>query len=137
LGSKNSFVLFAVVSKGSDRQSVAFESETQDEAVSKGWASLDEWKGQIDLWAFAREGLRATPEGKVDVLVVAAWGPTMTEPVIFTQRFLPSTKGGFALLGRIEIQDLPPAELDRVAGAFAAGIAEHPKGGRWFEWKRA
>jgi len=40
---------FAVISKGPNRQSVAFESETQDEAVSKGWASLDEWKGEIDL----------------------------------------------------------------------------------------
>ena len=137
LGEEELICPFAVISKGPDRQSVAFESETQDEAVSKGWASLEEWKGEIDLWAFAREGLVATPEGKVDVLVVAAWGPMMNEPVVFTQRFLPSTKGGFALLGPIEIQDLPVAELDRVAEAFSAGIAEHPKGGKWFEWKRA
>ena len=78
----------------------------------------------------------ATPEGKVDILVVAAWGPTMNEPAIFTQRFLPSTKGGFALLGPGEIQDLPAAELNRVAEAFSAGIAEHPKGGKWHDWKR-
>jgi hypothetical protein len=136
LGAQELICPFAVVAKGSDRQSVEFESETQDEAVSKGWASLDEWKGQIDLWAFAREGLVATSEGKVDVLVVAAWGPLMSEPALFTQRFLPNTKGGFALIGPIEIQDLPQAELDRVAEAFSAGIAEHPKAGRWFEWKR-
>jgi hypothetical protein len=136
LGEQELICPFAVISKGSDRQSVEFESETQDEAVSKGWASLDEWKDQIDLWAFAREGLVATPAGKVDVLVVAAWGPTMKEPVIFTQRFLPNTKGGFALLGPIGVQDLPLAELDRVADAFNAGIAEHPKAERWFEWKR-
>jgi hypothetical protein len=136
LGEEELICPFAVLSRGSDRQSIAFESETQDEAVSKGWASLDEWKGQIDLWAFAREGLMSTPEGKVDVLVVAAWGQKMKEPVIFTQRFLPSAKGGFALLGPIAIQDLPLAEMDRVSAAFSAGIAEHPKAGRWFEWKR-
>ena len=64
---------FAVVSKGPNRQSVAFESETQDEAVSKAWASLDERRSHIDLWAFAREGLISMPEGKVDVLVWFEW----------------------------------------------------------------
>jgi hypothetical protein len=137
LGEQELICPFAVVSKGSDRQSIAFEPETQDEAVAKGWASLDEWRGQIDLWAFAREGLMVSPEGKVDVLVVAAWGPTMNEPAIFTQRFRPSTKGGFALLGPVAVQDLPAAELSRVAEAFGAGIAEHPKGEKWYDWKRA
>ncbi len=137
LGEHELICPFAVVSKGSDRQFIAFESETQDEAVAKGWASLDEWRGQIDLWAFAREGLVSSPEGKVDVLVVAAWGPTMNEPVIFTQQFNPSAKGGFALLGPVAIPDLAATDLNRVAEAFSAGVAEHSKGGKWYDWQRA
>jgi hypothetical protein len=50
---------FAVVTKGSDRQSVEFEAATQDDAVSKGWAHFDEWKERVDLWA-----LRLNPTAK-------------------------------------------------------------------------
>jgi hypothetical protein len=90
---------FAVIARGDNRQSIAFEAPSQDEAVSEGWASLERYKDDVDLWAFAREGLINSPDGKEDVLVVAAWTHGMLEPVVFYRRFLPRTKGGFALAG--------------------------------------
>ena len=128
---------FAVISKGENRQSIAFEGLSQDEAVSEGWASLEKYKDHLDLWAFAREGLINGPGGKEDVLLVAAWTHGMLEPVVFFQRFLPRAKGGFALVGPLVAQDLPEAELDRIADAFMEGVREHPKGHLWDSWHRS
>jgi hypothetical protein len=125
---------FAVITKGENRQSIEFESETQDEAVLKGWESLDELREKIDLWAFAREGLTKGPEGKNDVLLVAAWTHGMSEPVLFLQGFLPRSKGGFALVGPLIAQDQPREDLDRIADSFMQGVREHPKGHLWQGW---
>ena len=127
---------FAVVTKGSDRQSVEFEAATQDDAVSKGWAHFNEWKERVDLWALAREGLAVEPNGKVDVLVVAAWTPGMNAPLVLTQPFLPKAKGGFALVGPIQVQDLPTADFERFGKNFLEGVNEHPKGHLWESWHR-
>jgi hypothetical protein len=125
---------FAVITKGENRQSIEFESETQDEAVLKGWQSLDELKEHFDLWAFAREGLTNGPQGKTDVLLVAAWTHGMSEPVVFLQGFLPRSKGGFGLVGPIIAQDQPNEQLDRIADSFMQGVREHPKGHLWPDW---
>ena len=127
---------FAIITKGEDRQSIEFEALSQDEAVSDGWASLEKYKGHFDLWAFAREGLINGPDGKEDVLLVAAWTHGMLGPVVFLQRFLPRAKGGFALVGPIVAQDQPEAELGRIADAFMEGVREHPKGHLWDLWHR-
>jgi hypothetical protein len=127
---------FIVVTKGPNRQSIEFESGTQDEAVSKGWSSLEEMKDKVDLWAFAREGLSTRDGEKIDVLVVAAWAAPMDEPAIFVQPFLPKGKGGFALIGPMEVQDLPDSEMPRIAQSFSEGIDEHPKGNKWTGWRR-
>ena len=127
---------FIVVTKGPNRQSIAFEATSQDEAISKGWSSFEEMKSHVDLWAFAREGLSARKGAKVDVLVVAAWAAPMVEPAIFVQPFLPKAKGGFALIGPLEVQELPESELGRVAESFNDGVSEHPKGDKWLGWRR-
>jgi hypothetical protein len=77
---------FAVITKGDDRQSIEFEAQSQDEAVSEGWASLEKYKDHLDLWAFAREGLINGPNGKEDVLLVAAWTHGMPEKNICKSR---------------------------------------------------
>lgn len=128
---------FAVIAKGENRQSIAFEALTQDEAVSDGWASLEKYKDHLDLWAFAREGLINGPDGKEDVLLVAAWTHGMREPVVCLKRFLPRAKGGFALVGPLVAQDQPEAELGRIADAFMEGVREHPKGHLWDSWHQA
>jgi len=125
---------FAVVTKGTDRQSIAFESETQDEAVAKGWASLEQWKSNIDLWALAREGLVKSPRGKDDVLLVAAWTFGMAEPAMFTQRY-ERTERGFRLPGPVAVDNLAPSAIKEIGEAFAAGIDEHPNAHFWNEWK--
>jgi hypothetical protein len=128
---------FAVIAKGEDRQAIAFEALSQDKAVSEGWASLEKYKDLLDLWAFAREGLINGPDGKEDVLVVAAWTHGMIEPVTLYQRFLPKAKGGFALVGPVVAEDQPEADLGRIADAFTEGIQEHPKGHLWDSWHRS
>ncbi|MGB6677677.1 MAG: hypothetical protein WBE44_13370 [Terriglobales bacterium] len=127
---------FAVVTKDENRQSIEFEAATQDQAVSKGWDSFATLKDQVDIWSLAREGLQRGPDGKEDVLVVAAWTRGMNEPAVFTQRFVPKANGGFALLGPIAISDQPSSELDRIAAGFVEGIKDHPKGHLWGSWHR-
>lgn len=127
---------FIVIAKGSDRQSIEFESKTQDEAVDRAWSSLSEYRAVVDLWAMAREGLVSGPNGKEDVLVVAAWEQGMSEAVVFTQRFLPKTRGGFAVYGPVSLQsELEPEQAQFVAEWFLQGIAQHPKGERWQSWR--
>lgn len=129
---------FAVVAKGDDRQSIEFESDTQDQAVERAWASLDEYRNQIDLWAMAREGSVAGPDGKEDVVVVATWGQGMAEPFVFTQRFRPKAKGVFALLGPTSVQQqFQDSELGQLRAWFEAGISSHPKHDRWSAWRNA
>jgi hypothetical protein len=127
---------FIVITKGSNQQSIEFEAGTQDQAIAEGWDSLEKYKDKLDLWAFAREGLRKGlskgPQVKSDVLVVAAWTHGMVEPVVFTQEFLPRAKGGFALLGPIVLQDT--VETVGFAAAFTKGIDKHPKGHLWNSW---
>lgn len=128
---------FIVISKGEDRQSIEFKANTQDEAVSRGWASLDEYRTRVDLWAFAREGLINGPSGKEDVLSIAVWKPGMEEPAIFLQAFLPTGRGGFALLGPVVAQNQSPADLSRIADLFDDGVRAHPKGHLWKPWHKA
>jgi hypothetical protein len=125
---------FAVITKDENRQSIAFEAGTQDEAVSKGWDSFAALKDQVDIWSLAREGLQSGPDGKEDVLVVVAWTRGMIEPAVFTQRFSPRASGGFSLIGPVAIQDQPSSELDRIATSFSEGIEAHPKGHLWTAW---
>ncbi|HJU07705.1 MAG TPA: hypothetical protein VJ727_04410 [Rhodanobacteraceae bacterium] len=126
---------FALIAKGENRQSIEFEAPTQDEAVSQGWESLERYKEDFDLWAFAREGLAEGEHRKDDVLLAAAWSHGMAEPVVFTQCFIPANKGGFALVGPVAILGKNhEADLERIKQMFNEGIMEHPKGNRWASW---
>jgi hypothetical protein len=124
---------FVVVTEGENRRSVAFESETQDQAVDRAWSSLEEYRGHVDLWAMAREGLIKGQAGKDDVLVVAAWSPEMSSAVAFTQRFCPNAQG-FAIIGPLMIGTELGTEAQLVAQWFFDGVAEHPKGKYWATW---
>lgn len=126
---------FIVIVRGDDRQSIEFEADSQDDAVSKAWDSLEQCKGQVDLWALAREGLRSTETEKEDILVVAVWGSGMAEPAIFVQGFRPRSKGAFALVGPVEVQDVPEESLSAVGQFFMEGVETHPKGRLWEEWR--
>jgi hypothetical protein len=94
---------FAVITKGENRQSIAFEAASQDEALSQGWDSFETLKDKVDIWSVAREGLQRGADGKVDVLVVVAWARGMEEHAVFTQEFSPRSKGAFTLIGPVAI----------------------------------
>jgi hypothetical protein len=128
---------FAVITKGESRQSLEFEAESQDKAVSEAWASLDAHKERIDLWAMAREGLVSTSRCKADVLVVASWGHDMGEAVMFTQRFHGRGRT-FELAGPIEVQaEASAEELSTLRSWFHQGINQHPRSALWWVWADA
>jgi len=127
---------FVVQTTNGRREMLAFESETQDEAVSRAWESLERAE-QAEVWAMAREGLVSTARGKADVLLVAAWEPGMHEALVFLQAF--QGRGGtFQLIGPIECQfEVGINRLVQMRSWFHAGINEHPKAERWWGWANA
>lgn len=128
---------FVVVTKGNDRQSIDFEAQNQDQAVSEAWSSLDGYKEHIDLWAMAREGFVPTTAGKKTVLIVASWGHGMQEAVVFVQQFH-DRGSAFRLAGSVEIQTQVSAEdLSVLRTWFHEGINRHPKAARWWSWANA
>jgi hypothetical protein len=132
---------FAIVAKGENRQVIDFESETQQEAVQKGWASLDEWREHIDAWGFGREGLLSDGSShKVDVLCVSVWKPGMSEAVNLFQRFTPTLAGAFFLFGPVEFSingRAPDASTaTKLQSWLMTGILRHPHGAKWTQWLR-
>lgn len=132
---------FAIVTKGENRQVIDFESETQQEAIAKGWASLDEWRDSIDLWGFGREGLLSDGSSqKVDVLSVSVWKPGMSEAINMFQRFSPPSAGAFYLFGPTEFsingQAADQSSESQLQNWLMTGILRHPHGGKWSGWVR-
>jgi len=128
---------FAVVTKGDNRESIEFEAENQDEAVSEAWSSLDKYRDHIDLWGMAREGLVTASGVKEDVLVVAVWTHGMPEAAIFTQQFR-DRGNAFALVGPVALQSRSSSEeLELMREWFHQGIGLHPKSSQWWIWANA
>lgn len=132
---------FAVVTRGDEREVIPFESNTQEDSIREGKKSLDELRGTVDYWGFAREGLWSIvgdDSPKLDVLTVSAWKNGLDEPIVLQQCFTPKTQGGFRLLGSIKIVvhgAMPPEEIQLdLRHIVMQGIAQHPKGGSWAGW---
>jgi hypothetical protein len=134
---------FVVLQKGKNRQTVEFESDSQHESVRRGWASLEQYKGLVDLWAFGREGLYGLKDSaeRTDVLVVSVWSVATDSTVSLTQRFSPKHTGAFSLFGPVEIvvdeTELSAPERDPLQSVVMKGVSQHPKGARWNEWRAA
>ena len=131
---------FAVLNDGDGRRIVDFESETQEEAVSKGWASLADAKSRSVAWAFGREGIYRDSDGKgTDVITVTFWLPGMTTHYSVQQLFGRAHDQGLYLLGEPTLlehgDDLAELVTDWSEAALASGIASHPKGPRWSSWR--
>jgi len=132
---------FAIIQTGSEREVVAFESDSQAESVERGKASFEDYKERVEFWSFAREGLLlhvGGDEPKVDVLTVSAWRQGLDEPVILRQRFHPRMKGSFKLVGPIEVAIhgmIPPEPTRSTLGLIAIqGVKQHPHGELWATW---
>jgi hypothetical protein len=133
---------FAVITSSNGREVLDFESETQEEAVSKGWASFAEAKRRRDWWAFGREGIYRDPDGTAsDVLTVTVWTPQMKFHHSFTQRFGRRPDQGICLFGGTELVKHAGEYAEPVErwsqSALLRGINSHPQGARWQEWSRS
>lgn len=131
---------FAVVTGAEGMRVVDFESETQEEAVAKGWASLHEAKSSRVWWAFGREGIYRDPNGRgTDVLTVTVWIPRMKHHYSFTQRFGRGSNQGIYLIGDTEVLEHGGEYAEPLQrwneSALARGINSHPEGSHWSKWR--
>ncbi len=130
---------FAVVETEGDRLVFDFAADTQEQAIEKGWASLEQWKGAANGWAFAREGLYRSGESGVDVMVVTVWVPGMETPASVIQKFGRDADSALYLIGATELIIHASSTAELVAGWDRAdllkGIALHPQGQRWAHWQ--
>lgn len=131
---------FAVMEGEDGRRIVDFDSETQEEAVFRGWASLVDAKSNAQSWAFGREGLYRESDGRaVDVLTVTVWMPGMKEHYSVLQRFGRQEDQAIYLIGvpelfeHLEDAAEPVKEWDEKA--IERGVAHHPKSEMWSAWR--
>jgi hypothetical protein len=130
---------FAVLADERGRRVVDFESETQEGAVAKGWASLSDSRSRLEWWAFGREGMYRTVGEATDVLLVSVWTPQMTEPASVMQRFVRGPEQELYLVGSPELlvhgpEGAEPAE-EWDHESLHRGLSSHPKGERWSTWR--
>jgi hypothetical protein len=133
-------VPLAVVETGGQRQLLRFQAQTQEQSIAEGKATLTKRQGQLDAWAFVREGLMPDGTGKVDVLTVDAWARGMTRPITFVQKFSPYSSGAFRIRGdAIVIVDgklVEGAEATGLVRRLYEGVSQHPKAGQlWSGWR--
>jgi len=131
---------FAVLADPDGKQVVNFESETQEEAVAKGWASLGEAKSRKVWWAFGREGIYRDPDGKgTDVFTVTVWTPRMKHHHSFSQRFGRGPDQALYLIGNTEALKHETDYAEPVQrwneAALIRGIDSHPRGSHWSRWR--
>lgn len=131
---------FAVMEGDDGRRIVDFHSETQEEAVFRGWASLVDAKSNAQSSAFGREGLYREPDGgAVDVLTVTVWMPGMKEHYSVLQRFGRQGDQAIYLIGAPELlkhmEDAAEPVEDWDEKAVERGVAHHPKGEMWSAWR--
>ena len=131
---------FAVVTDPNGRHVVDFESTSQEEAISKGWATLSKAKQRKVWWAFGREGIFREPDGKgTDVLTVTVWIPRMRYHHSFTHRFGRAADQTLYLIGDTEVFKHKNECAESVEhwdeAALVRGIKSHPQGNRWTKWR--
>jgi len=122
------------------RALIRFPSESQDESIRLGKAQMAEATKHVDAWAFAREGLMAEKDGKVDVLTVDFWAKGMAKPATLIQKFEPYAKNKhFRLLGDpFVLVDGVPQKADTAKDllkVISRGISQHSQAqAQWNAW---
>jgi len=137
-------VPLAIVERSGHRQLLRFEADTQEKAIAEGKATLAAHEGDIDAWAFAREGQMQVGGKYVDVLTVEAKQKGSSTSIVFIQRFEPFASGKFKLLGAPTVaiggDVLPRKVVSSTAAAtilaqLQAGVQTHAKAvEHWQEW---
>jgi hypothetical protein len=131
---------FAVVEGNGRREVINFQSDTQEEAVAKGWSTLAQARTRHLAWAFGREGIYREPDGTgTDVLLVTVWIPRMTDHHTVQQCFGRGQDEAICLLGETKLLRHTERYAEPVDDwnqrALEQGIASHPKGSSWDTWK--
>jgi hypothetical protein len=131
---------FAVLVDENGRHVVDFESESQAEAVEKGWRTLPDAKSRKQWWAFGREGTYRAPDNSAaDVLTVTVWLPKMKHHISVLQKFFRGPNQELRLQADVELLKHEGETASLVEewnrAAFDRGIAAHPQGSRWKEWR--
>lgn len=132
---------FSVLADSDGRQVVDFESDTQEEAVSRGWASLAEAQSKSVWWAFGREGIYRDPDGTgTDVLTVSVWIPRMKTHYSLLQRFSRGSDQAIHFIGEPEILRHETEAAEPVErwdkSALQRGVASHPRSEHWSSWRQ-
>lgn len=130
---------FVVLADDSGRRVIAFESETQEEAISKAWSSLAEAQAGKVWWAMGREGIYRDPDGTgTDVLTVSVWIPRMKTHYSWMQRFGRSSDQAVYFIGEPEMLMHEAESATTVPAwdrsALQRGISSHPRAQSWASW---
>jgi len=133
-------VPLAIVETEAGRKVTRFEAETQEEAIEAGKAFVSEQQSTASTWALAREGQINTSTGKIDVLVVEAWGEGMNEPITYIQPFQPFSTGTFKILGPatpvVSGSILSQKQSEILLDALYRGVSTHDAvASLWASWQ--
>ena len=133
-------VPLAIVETEAGRKLTRFEAETQEKAIDAGKAFVSEQQPTASAWALAREGQINTSTGKIDVLVVEAWGKGMNEPITYIQPFQPFASGTFKILGPaapvVSGSILSPEQSEPLLDALYRGVSTHDQAASlWASWQ--
>ena len=134
-------VPLAIVERNGQRKILRFEAPTQEEAITQGKAQMASLSTNVDVWAFAREGLFDETTGKVDVISVDIGAKGNVQRVTLVQRFEPYGKRHhFRLLGDTtvvidgHIQD--SAKVKDLVSVVRSGVSQHTKvAPLWDSWR--
>jgi hypothetical protein len=122
----------AMVEQNGQREIMRFGADTQEEAIAHGKAKMATLSGDVDEWAFAREGLFNEKQGKVDVIGVDTGVKGSTQRITLIQRFERYAKRNhFRLLGEPEIvidgNLQGSTKVKDLLGTVRRGVSQHSK----------
>ena len=131
----------AFIERDGNLELLRFESETQEDAISKGKDYINLHKENAVVSGFAREGLFPEQDKKADVLLVECWAKNETEQYGVIQKFMPNEgKGKFQLLGEPIILIHGVIQTEKIANKLKEkleqGIQSYSKvAPLWNKWK--
>jgi len=131
----------AFIERDGNLELIRFESETQEDAISKGKNYINLHKENAVVSSFAREGLFPEQNKKVDVLLVECWAKNDTKHYGVIQKFLPNEgKGKFQLVNEpITLIDgviQTEGTASKLQENLELGIKSHSKVAQlWNQWK--
>ena len=131
----------AFIEQDGNLELLRFESETQEDAISRGKDYINLHKENAVVSSFAREGLFVEQNQNIDVILVESWSNKETESYGSIQKFVPNEgKGKFRLLDEPIILINGVIQTEEIANQLrkklGQGIQSHSKVALlWNTWK--